>query len=346
MLDRQTRIAYIDSIKAFGIILVVLGHTNGLPTEISKHIYSFHMPLFFIISGLLYNKIKYDSLSWKSILIKKTKSYLIPYLVLSLINLLFQIIWKLIITKELITFAYCIKMLRGILLCISVDMNMPMCSPLWFLIALFISEIIFICIMKYMYKFRFLMSIVCLLSGLLLASFYPYYIYYKIDAGLIAVFFLMIGYTIKESKLLEFIKNNISVKIILLATGIASVFLSLINEQIGMNEGKYGNYLCFLFCSISFSLFFIALFYLLKDYRILNNKLITWLGSNTIYIMGFNLLAQQIAYEVYYYTPFLRKIEIQWYSLFIITLIICIAIVIIISLLKRMRSKLFSKSVA
>ena len=190
------------------------------------------------------------------------------------------------------------------------------------------------------------MSIVCLLSGFLLAAFCPFYKYFKIDAGLIAVFFLMIGHTIKERNVLELIKNNILIKIILLMSAIVSVFLSLINEQIGMNEGKYGNYFCFLFCSISFSLLFLALFYLLKDYRIFNNKLTNWLGSNTIYIMGFNLLAQQIAYEVYYYTPFLRKIEVQWYSLFIITLIICIAIVIIISLLKRMRSKLFSKSVA
>jgi fucose 4-O-acetylase-like acetyltransferase len=38
----------IDFIKSIGILLVVLGHINS---PFGKFIYSFHMPLFFIISG-------------------------------------------------------------------------------------------------------------------------------------------------------------------------------------------------------------------------------------------------------------------------------------------------------
>lgn len=49
------RSTFIDIAKGIGIILVVLGHldTNG---QISREvIYSFHMPLFFLLSGIFAN---------------------------------------------------------------------------------------------------------------------------------------------------------------------------------------------------------------------------------------------------------------------------------------------------
>src|SRR5690606_15822455 len=66
----QERNAWVDYAKAIGIILVVYGHVArgvfnaGLPMEESSYllvdsiIYSFHMPLFFFLSGLFF----YDSL--------------------------------------------------------------------------------------------------------------------------------------------------------------------------------------------------------------------------------------------------------------------------------------------
>ncbi|MBT2153199.1 acyltransferase family protein [Pseudoalteromonas tetraodonis] len=46
------RINYIDTMKAMGITLVVLGHAAWLNENIYTLIYSFHMPLFFL-SGYL-----------------------------------------------------------------------------------------------------------------------------------------------------------------------------------------------------------------------------------------------------------------------------------------------------
>ncbi|WP_368384475.1 acyltransferase family protein [Polaribacter sp. AHE13PA] len=44
LVSNQKRINWIDQIKGFGIILVVIGHNFPL---IENYIYSFHMPLFF-----------------------------------------------------------------------------------------------------------------------------------------------------------------------------------------------------------------------------------------------------------------------------------------------------------
>lgn len=56
----KQRVAFLDYAKAIGIILVVLGHVintqgNILPSGkiVLQYIYSFHMPLFFIISGII-----------------------------------------------------------------------------------------------------------------------------------------------------------------------------------------------------------------------------------------------------------------------------------------------------
>jgi len=52
-LPGRTRLSFIDAAKGIGILLVVLGHSPGLPLFGVVLIYSFHMPLFFFISGFV-----------------------------------------------------------------------------------------------------------------------------------------------------------------------------------------------------------------------------------------------------------------------------------------------------
>ena len=55
------RIKWIDLTKGVAIFLMVCGHT-GIPSLISNWIWSFHMPLFFIISGMLFCPTKYTNI--------------------------------------------------------------------------------------------------------------------------------------------------------------------------------------------------------------------------------------------------------------------------------------------
>jgi fucose 4-O-acetylase-like acetyltransferase len=68
----QNRIEYLDIAKGIGIILVVLAHAR-VPQ--STYIYQFHMPFFFLISGLLYN----TSTNLKDYIFRKIKSLYIPF---------------------------------------------------------------------------------------------------------------------------------------------------------------------------------------------------------------------------------------------------------------------------
>lgn len=50
----KERIEYIDIAKGIGILLVIAGHLFAYRGPISRWIFSFHMPLFFILSGICY----------------------------------------------------------------------------------------------------------------------------------------------------------------------------------------------------------------------------------------------------------------------------------------------------
>ena len=51
----NSRISAYDIAKGIGVILVVFGHMNTYPTILQKIIYSFHMPLFFLLAGLVFS---------------------------------------------------------------------------------------------------------------------------------------------------------------------------------------------------------------------------------------------------------------------------------------------------
>lgn len=77
------RCPWIDWAKAFGITMVLLGHVPGLPEPFRRWIYSFHMPLFFFLSGCLLGEKKL-SLPLRKFLAKSTKTLLLPYILFGL----------------------------------------------------------------------------------------------------------------------------------------------------------------------------------------------------------------------------------------------------------------------
>lgn len=68
MSDKK-RIEYIDVFKGIGILLMVIGHI-GYGNIVRTLIYGYHMPMFFFISGYLYDKSK-SKLKFKEYILKK-----------------------------------------------------------------------------------------------------------------------------------------------------------------------------------------------------------------------------------------------------------------------------------
>ena len=86
----QNKINWISILQGWAMFLVVIGHVNltgifldsqtPITSIIQKTIYSFHMPLFMFISGMLFweTRLKRDW-NYKNILIDKAKRLLVPY---------------------------------------------------------------------------------------------------------------------------------------------------------------------------------------------------------------------------------------------------------------------------
>ncbi len=71
----------VDIAKGLLILLVVVGHTSGLNNDVSRYILWFHMPCFFIISGLFMK----SSGTFGSELRKKVLRIVVPYVCFSII---------------------------------------------------------------------------------------------------------------------------------------------------------------------------------------------------------------------------------------------------------------------
>jgi fucose 4-O-acetylase-like acetyltransferase len=96
--ERVGRIDWVDTAKGIGIILVVVGHVlRGLASAqlmeltpgarfVDEFIYSFHMPLFFLLSGLFLTR-SVSKGSFTAFLEDKSRTILYPYVVWSTITI-------------------------------------------------------------------------------------------------------------------------------------------------------------------------------------------------------------------------------------------------------------------
>lgn len=130
LFQTHERIAWIDVAKGIGILLVVLGHNHYMKKDLPLRniIYSFHMPLFFLISGFFIKPEKKLFYNFK----KKFTSLIKPYLSALAIAALIQ----LILNHKLPLLNYAINGLYG-------GINNVPWGPLWFLPHLFLVIMIF-----------------------------------------------------------------------------------------------------------------------------------------------------------------------------------------------------------
>ena len=135
------RLTYIDTTRAILITLVVLGHVlnyanpqyNIIPYTLAQEfINAFHMPAFFLLSGLLTDGEKWRSRPIGAYFVHKARTLLIPYLFLSAL-------------LSSTSISYCILFLfaEGLRLMLTMRCNV---SADWFLPAMFLA-----CVLYYLY---------------------------------------------------------------------------------------------------------------------------------------------------------------------------------------------------
>lgn len=179
-------------------------------------IYCFHMPLFFIISGYLFNFDKWK-LRFKDFFKSRVERLIIPYFLTALF--FFYPFWFFLerhFGEEKNLNIPPIKEFLGIFYGSAVDHYMTFNTPLWFLPCLFISEIIFFFVLKYINKIKLQTITIFFISaiGVMIGKFYA--LPWSFDVAMVVQIFFLFGYILKTKKInINFIIGLIALIIVL-----------------------------------------------------------------------------------------------------------------------------------
>lgn len=261
------RIKYIDQVKGFAILLIVLGHI--IPASFLKTwIYTFHVPIFFIINGILIAK---KEKSAKDINVKECFfNILYPYFTFSIFVLIKDFLKCILIERRIISGLIVNDFIKFFLF--------EGYGTLWFLPVMFFAEVLFIEIFKnsnykttkYILKMTILLLIILLLNKL---SIFKYFT--KI---FISLFFLAAGYLLERTKNLFQKKINIEILLLIL---LAFMPFSTLNGKVDMHYCIYNNLLLYVMISLINSILIILIF---KNSK-LNSKVLEFFGKNSLIIM-------------------------------------------------------------
>lgn len=266
-----TRLVWLDQLRGFGIFLVVYGH-NFPVTE--KYIYSFHMPLFIFLAGFFHpQKVNVTTI------VNRIKRVVVPYFTWSII---LYIIWffvgrnygessKLNLSP--------VKNFVGIFYAQGGRDYMDWGIPLWFLPSIFVTFIAFSFVNKIDKLYGYLVLFLLIMAGFCISFYVKTKMIWSLDVALVSLFFYGMGYYFRN----YIVKLNYVYFIVL---GAFHFFTFGLNDKIDMYRSEYGNILYFLLNSVLGLFFYVGLFKMLPNF-----KLLSYLGRNTITILATQIRA-------------------------------------------------------
>ena len=276
-MTNSNRIKSIDISKCLLILLVLIGHRTG--GQLHSLIYSFHMPAFYILSGIVMKK--------RSKSIDKT---LIYYLFFSLILILYEIVINIInlntiVIYNVFTMTYITVVLYGI-------------EELWFLGSLMIGKQIVNQIEKINNTIIKTLIIVLLyaismkstnyLNLFMLDTVFEQCAFYAINSILRAFYisvYIFIGYELKKYflKFCNTMENNMFFSFLSLIISIVVLACFIPNQMIDIHLLSYGDVGLNIISSIIGLISVLSLSTILSKSQF--NNYFCWAGSNTIFIM-------------------------------------------------------------
>lgn len=280
--DKTQRIEWIDIAKGIGILLVILGHSVKFGGILHNLIFSFHMPLFFILSGMTYKQ--KDN---KTFICRKFKTLIIPYVVFCIIGVALSMmipLWRNGISIKTV--------IKDIYL---TNPNAANVSSVWFLVCLFWVEIIFNLIQKINKKIQYIIIGMCLIFGFIYSNLIDMMTFlpegrlpFNIDTSLIALTFFAMG---------VWLKKIITDKKLFLVSLVLFIISFALNGRVNLHGLTFNNPLLYLLESISGTVILIFICFMLSTK--IKQKTITapleWIGKHSLIIMG----VQSIAVRMY-----------------------------------------------
>lgn len=192
------RIDYIDLVKGIAIFLMIFAHCYEQLTDeialnigLSLVISSFHMPIFFIASGFLFNPKKVKSFG--EFLKKLSKSILAPYASFTALDISFDFMQKIVLHNDSIDLANSIKD----------SLLQNHYNKLWFMMVLFFVQIAAYFVCKLKTKGILSVFALCIVLAFAYDRFVGVDLPLTIDLVPLGLSFFLIGYVIKNEELAD-----------------------------------------------------------------------------------------------------------------------------------------------
>ena len=233
---------YIDIAKGLGMLAVVWGHvrTSGM---LFLFVYSFDIPLFFFMAGMMFKNDKYDSLG--KLLKSRARTLLKPYVLFSLATWLFWLIYCRLVGFEA---DYLYSLLQTVYAQGTYE-YLAHDFPMWFVTALFVVEVLYYFISKLPDIWNILICAACAAVGYFMRhnsldidlTVLPW----NIDSAMPAMLFYCLGNLFVKkhgvSAVPEWVKSNRRKAVILaVLLAIAVFFASQFNGPVSLASNHFG----------------------------------------------------------------------------------------------------------
>ena len=279
--DGTNHIAWIDFAKGLGIFLVVLGHLWYVcpNREVLNAIYSFHVPFFFVLSGLVFNT---KGKRFLPFLINKIKRVFIPLLFFIVLAIIVGYTFYKNVFSDPQVALESFTLWNGEIYC-----N----KPVYFLLILF--ELYLVMYALFRIGDGVFEKIIWLVMFIIL-GFVTYHYKVFIPFGMnrmicIAPFFIA-GSLIRDFLKAGFkIKKRYYVITAIISAGLWILFGVFLNSYVSVYSFNLGKYGLFLISGLFGSVFFILASMLLSKINFL--YFINLWGKNSVFIMGTHFVA-------------------------------------------------------
>ena len=323
----EKRIVYFDMAKGVGIFLVVLGHIEQAPKPLCIWIQSFHMPLFFILSGMLIHYKGEAALPFSTLLFNKFQHIIVPYIS-------FSFLYFLIDCVRILFFSFTWKdLIKNVFLSISFYGK----SVLWFLPGLFFGELLFLLLLKKFHRHALNFSLILSIMAygikvlenpfftflLSIDRYFVYFLVHLITALLrVAIVSSFIGLGYYFFRILNKKRRRIKEFTLSLVFLLISFLINMINKSTDLHFMELNNLFLYYIGAISGSL---CIIFICKNIPSLS-FLCFW-GRNSLIVMSTHIdfyILYMASLLSLYFNQFITRAKVYVFCVTVMTLVFLI----------------------
>lgn len=330
------RVRFWDIAKGMTIILMILGHTLGVPDRLHALIFSFHMPIFFLINAYFIK-----DYNVKTALKKSAKSLLVPYLAVCAI----AAVVDMFINLDNPLKALGIR-INAIILGLSFEgilfpEEYESVWLMWFVCCLFVARIVYVGIRQMTRKLpeAVAVMIIAVLVGIgAILGYKGYFLPWSLDVALVALIFMLIGDWLRKYDFLRkawFLWLSIPMAILWIGLTYYGYWI-----EMAMRSYK-GGPLC-IATAICGSIVVILIAKLFEKIELLA-KAFSWCGKNSMVILAVHCL--EMMYINWSNNFVIADVSetYMWMIRFVLRLLVILVISALYTYIKKLIANLFEK---